>query len=434
MPYRVTYVEFDLFTCTLSEEFSEEVDCVFDELQVATLDWNTCEVGTAWEAIDGSCCGGEGVDLGTSTSTVLDVAEYIAEFTAYNFETCEVEAVECEPVGECPEPSVYTVQGGNCYYDDYTENPYAIDPVFPSTTLYMTFGSIYSLVQNGPIFFTVKAILDAYGVPYRIPMPYVGNGGEGTQTQKYEYLLTSNWTGGASGTPTNPAANAVRVRARCYVNAPYTESSVDYPGCRADVEVSYYSAVLLTTVRGGWGGALPYVNSAGFAPLSGGLFTFHPEPIYIEYSDTVDNGGAGETYRVTNTAAPGGVNNNGTVTVSDGADVPPLEGFHCQPFPAPATLQAVLAGTLATYGADFDGTYTLTWQNGVYANYFAGPGGSTCAIEFHLPTFDIDPSANVYSDLVGPTPSSFMLQTSLSCSPFQWEGGGGVGMTLTVTE
>jgi hypothetical protein len=105
MPYKMTYVELDLLTCTFSSAVSEIITCDITEKLVTEYDSELCTIGTAWEALDTDCCLGLGVTspyTGTGDDPyVPNDAEFIAEYSTYNFATCEVTDTTCEYVDWC---------------------------------------------------------------------------------------------------------------------------------------------------------------------------------------------------------------------------------------------------------------------------------------------------------------------------------------------
>lgn len=113
MPYKVTYRDLDLLTCTFGPETSYYCDSL-TEIQSSTIDWETCDVTEEWSDFDTDCCGGLGV-VSTYTGTgndpsIPDDALYIAEYSTYNFSTCEITDTTCEYVDWC------THSHGPCEY------------------------------------------------------------------------------------------------------------------------------------------------------------------------------------------------------------------------------------------------------------------------------------------------------------------------------
>jgi hypothetical protein len=367
MSYKVTYVDFDLLTCTFSAAFQETLTCDITEKLVAEYDSELCTIGTAWEELDANCCDGEGVPT-TYTGTGDDptipnlVPLFIAEYTTYDFATCEVTDTSCEYVDYC----TVVLPPCTAKWPDDTQWP---------TVLYLLTLEYTTYPSGDPPHQQPLSSLQP------VPMTYDEDADlwEGTYSFDYSPPFSGNL---------------------CYYSS-FSNSG----GCPLTTALRDFNDPSI-------GCPIPDTESYGAQQISsriGNVLRLFPEPISVEYINLI-NAGSDICYRVFQKVMDG-----------PGLSSPP-PGLHgCTPLVYPSTLPSSLTVTITSPPA-FVGVYSLSFANGMYrgtncALYLTssdstlegacGMGGFTVLARF----YKWDPTSGAGSDL------RFADSTLISCSP-----------------
>lgn len=456
MPYKYKYIDFNLLTCTYGAEVSVICESL-SELVTATVDWETCGITEETDA-EQECCDGEGVSYtgtGSEASPPTGIPAVLIEYSTYNFDTCEVEDKECIYMQICNifDDDPYEVVGTECFLDMRGEtNPPEDLPRFPNQlncridTLYWVRGA-HTVGASGV---GTSTMFDSFGTNI-FQVPYVGNAlppevetGFGgiyfdDLTQAYVYSISEN-IDPTTGIVIDNLQPARRLDILLLVNEEYFDDTGTGTGirlgCLGQAWVGYFHPSIGDSTNLG----IPFSGSpthgyqrSDFGPpvdITGknSIQQYYPEPVRFEFEERL---------------------------MFYDYDVPPLRVRDCPTTPLPDELNLVVSGFGAGFNYSLDGTFILTYLNGVYTAYreepttdifgtvigrdyieyafrvtqaegFTGPPLCWSTIMIRHTTFASPSSVN----------SSYIKygQDSITCAPFQWVGLSTGVRYMTVTE
>jgi hypothetical protein len=377
----------NLLTCEVLEEWEEDVCC--DLSNVHRASWETSECGSSPgdNGLGTDCCLDEYV--GTfSPGTAHE--HYLVKFTTFDLADCSSTTV-CHPLRDC---EIYSVLGGSCWYSatgDPNADPAAGLPVFPVSGLYLSPGAPWEAVNvtsalganPGSGNAQIKDVLAMFGLTPQFLMEYIGNTGSqidvaqrGPYTEEYRYTYFDNWDpvnwdsrNGVGYGVLNPALPGLCVIAYFLANQPYTYSGTgtgtfgDATGSFAGCQAMCYIGVNLPGVSPFFFDPYVYTLRVFGGPYSGAASGFDYSK-YTFYTDQIRMDFGVLLWSLYPTYSSSGY----TDFLFDGVavydfDVPPLRSTNFDPVDFPDTLTAIVS----TLGAPYDGTYTLTYQYGLWS-------------------------------------------------------------------
>lgn len=445
--YRVSYAVIHPATCRIVHTWDEVVLCDLESVIRSTITTRDCQEVSQQTGVqpNSDCCGGT---LGVGTGTSILLHQYIVKYGTINLNNCSVQEV-CTYLTDCPQD--YGVLGENCWYAatfDPFANPSFGLPLFPSNTIKMWVAHPYYPLSFGATSKPLEAFANSHGVTFPITLTYLANQGEdwtlsfptrgplvGKNTKIYQYSFYNN-INPTTGAIISLLSDALSVEAYLLVNDEFFIPGLTgtgtgqapgghYYGCASECLIRYYQASSASGGSKSFGGGL--YGSAG----TSSVFTFYTDPIRIEFGPLL--------FETEPPSSAGGiiVENPGGLVVFD-LDVPPMRTARDSTYQIPDTLTATVAGT-----GSVDGTYTLTYQKGLWLGYLTF-GGFTVQAGFYPTMMGSDGVGTQFkwygvitalNNATGTVSSVIFIETSWSSNPLTWDGTDSVsGGTMSIIE
>jgi hypothetical protein len=323
--FLVTFVEYDLLSCSVVNQWTEEYEDL-SCLGLATLNTMSCEVEEAGSLGNG-CCEEDESETG-----------YVVEYTTYDFGSCTAADRWCEPLGACgTEVTACDLWGAG--------QPWPLRMYVVEHDTFLGAGAFAwspASLAWAPLAvdFDPSGVVAGQYYPWEGCTSQTGDGGVGgSLPTSYRSYARYDFRGvGGPPTSTWPCGMVV------------TRTVAGEPDCLDETEI--------TTEP----------NVGGNSVAVGGAVRLSPDPVYLEYYlwDGVSDSD------FPNSAPPDTpVEPRHRVMDESGLDVPPPGLTTCPKPGYPATLPASLTvtlppGTTSVSGADIAGSYPCTYSDGLY--------------------------------------------------------------------